>query len=264
MRPPGCAYFAVSLPLFAMRLPCPRATELQFRCIRSERELIAIAKRSDFPSRAGNRGFDIVVPRVRTERSRCDFGPSLRCPGSFTFPTCTSGAPYVPEAGEALQRIVPVPRAGRDRRERGPVAARQARTNSRRHGAFSIACRKVPMLVIPGNHDVPLYRVAERLLKPHELYRERDHAGPQSGPHARRASCWWDSIRPPRAAPSRTAGCIAINWNIASGSSRRRRRRRCGSWWPITTSRRARITCATGPCRRRAAPSIVSSTREWR
>ncbi len=30
----------------------------------------------------------------------------------------------------------------------------------------------VPQLVIPGNHDVPLYRVAERMLKPHALYRQ--------------------------------------------------------------------------------------------
>ncbi len=31
---------------------------------------------------------------------------------------------------------------------------------------------KVPMLVIPGNHDVPLYRVLERFNDPHELYKE--------------------------------------------------------------------------------------------
>ncbi len=30
----------------------------------------------------------------------------------------------------------------------------------------------VPRLVIPGNHDVPLYRIAERMLAPHALYRE--------------------------------------------------------------------------------------------
>ncbi len=30
----------------------------------------------------------------------------------------------------------------------------------------------VPRLVIPGNHDVPLYRVVERLFDPHCLYRE--------------------------------------------------------------------------------------------
>ena len=30
----------------------------------------------------------------------------------------------------------------------------------------------VPTLIVPGNHDVPLYRVRERLLHPHALYRE--------------------------------------------------------------------------------------------
>ena len=30
----------------------------------------------------------------------------------------------------------------------------------------------IPMLIIPGNHDVPLWRVAERLANPHGLYRE--------------------------------------------------------------------------------------------
>jgi 3',5'-cyclic AMP phosphodiesterase CpdA len=30
----------------------------------------------------------------------------------------------------------------------------------------------VPRMVIPGNHDVPLYRIAERLRDPHGLYRE--------------------------------------------------------------------------------------------
>jgi 3',5'-cyclic AMP phosphodiesterase CpdA len=30
----------------------------------------------------------------------------------------------------------------------------------------------VPRVVIPGNHDVPLYRVAERLLDPHRQYRK--------------------------------------------------------------------------------------------
>jgi 3',5'-cyclic AMP phosphodiesterase CpdA len=31
---------------------------------------------------------------------------------------------------------------------------------------------QIPQLVIPGNHDVPLYRFLERMLDPHRLYRE--------------------------------------------------------------------------------------------
>lgn len=30
----------------------------------------------------------------------------------------------------------------------------------------------VPQLVIPGNHDVPLYRIYERMVNPHGLYCE--------------------------------------------------------------------------------------------
>jgi 3',5'-cyclic AMP phosphodiesterase CpdA len=30
----------------------------------------------------------------------------------------------------------------------------------------------VTKVVVPGNHDVPLYRIAERLMQPHKLYRE--------------------------------------------------------------------------------------------
>ncbi len=33
----------------------------------------------------------------------------------------------------------------------------------------------IPLLVVPGNHDVPLYRVFERLFKPLALYREIIH-----------------------------------------------------------------------------------------
>ncbi|MEZ6065429.1 MAG: hypothetical protein R3B90_06895 [Planctomycetaceae bacterium] len=31
---------------------------------------------------------------------------------------------------------------------------------------------QVPIVRIPGNHDVPLYRVWERLTDPHRLYRQ--------------------------------------------------------------------------------------------
>jgi 3',5'-cyclic AMP phosphodiesterase CpdA len=38
--------------------------------------------------------------------------------------------------------------------------------------AFLNQLPEVPTIVIPGNHDVPLYRVAERLFDPHGLYRK--------------------------------------------------------------------------------------------
>jgi 3',5'-cyclic AMP phosphodiesterase CpdA len=81
------------------------------------------------------------------------------------------GRPYLPEAGEALQRIAPslephVIVVSGDISQRAKAREFEA---ARR---FLDRLPKVPMLVIPGNHDVPLYRVAERLVRPHGLYRE--------------------------------------------------------------------------------------------
>jgi 3',5'-cyclic AMP phosphodiesterase CpdA len=81
------------------------------------------------------------------------------------------GPPYVPEAGEALQRIVPS--IGPDAIVvSGDLSQRAKRHQFEEARRFLDRLPKVPMLVIPGNHDVPLYRIAERLLKPHGLYGE--------------------------------------------------------------------------------------------
>jgi 3',5'-cyclic AMP phosphodiesterase CpdA len=81
------------------------------------------------------------------------------------------GPPYVPEAGEALQRIArslepDIIVVSGDLSQR---AKRRQFEDARR---FLNRLPSVPMLIVPGNHDVPLYRVAERFLKPHALYRE--------------------------------------------------------------------------------------------
>lgn len=81
------------------------------------------------------------------------------------------GPHYVPEAGEALQAIAPALDADAivisgDFTQR---AKRQQFEHARR---FVDRLPKVPMLLIPGNHDVPLYRVAERWFRPHDLYCE--------------------------------------------------------------------------------------------
>ena len=81
------------------------------------------------------------------------------------------GPAYLPEAGEALQAIAPsldpdVIVISGDFTQR---AKRQQFEQARR---FVDRLPKVPMLLIPGNHDVPLYRVAERWMRPHDLYRE--------------------------------------------------------------------------------------------
>jgi 3',5'-cyclic AMP phosphodiesterase CpdA len=81
------------------------------------------------------------------------------------------GPHYVPEAGEALQQIVPslAPDAIVVNGDLSQRAKRHQFEDARR---FIKRLPHVPTLTVPGNHDVPLYRIAERLLKPHALYRE--------------------------------------------------------------------------------------------
>jgi 3',5'-cyclic AMP phosphodiesterase CpdA len=80
------------------------------------------------------------------------------------------GAPYLPRVGEALQRIAPALRADAiivsgDLTQRArPEQFRQARE-------FIDQLPHLPRLAIPGNHDVPLYRVWERITDPLGEYR---------------------------------------------------------------------------------------------
>jgi 3',5'-cyclic AMP phosphodiesterase CpdA len=81
------------------------------------------------------------------------------------------GPPYVPRVGQALLDIVPSLHADAivvsgDLTQRAkPQQFLDAR-------AFLDRMSDVPRIVIPGNHDVPLYRVAERLLNPLGLFRK--------------------------------------------------------------------------------------------
>lgn len=81
------------------------------------------------------------------------------------------GPPYRPEVGQAVLKLAPtlnvdaVVVSGDLTQRAKPeqfLAAKQ----------FLGKLPDVPQLVIPGNHDVPLYRVVERLLNPHGVYRE--------------------------------------------------------------------------------------------
>ena len=81
------------------------------------------------------------------------------------------GKPYVPEVGEAVVRAahelaVDVIVASGDFTQR---AKREEYAQAR---AFLDRLPKLPVVVVPGNHDVPLFRVAERIFAPHRLYRE--------------------------------------------------------------------------------------------
>jgi 3',5'-cyclic AMP phosphodiesterase CpdA len=80
------------------------------------------------------------------------------------------GPPYTPAVGEALLAIAPLLRpdvivASGDFTQRAKAhqfaAARK----------FLDALPAVPLVTVPGNHDVPLYRVIERIFRPYAHYR---------------------------------------------------------------------------------------------
>lgn len=81
------------------------------------------------------------------------------------------GPPFVPEVAEAAMRSA-------NRLHPDVIVVSGDLTQRARRDQFLAAREyidrfpKVPTLVIPGNHDVPLYRVAERLGDPHRLYKE--------------------------------------------------------------------------------------------
>ncbi|MGB4709126.1 MAG: metallophosphoesterase family protein [Fuerstiella sp.] len=81
------------------------------------------------------------------------------------------GPPFVAEVGEAMVRIAPHLNADaivvsgdftQRAKEEQFLAAR----------AFLDRLPDVPRLYVPGNHDVPLYRLRERLFDPHGMYKK--------------------------------------------------------------------------------------------
>jgi 3',5'-cyclic AMP phosphodiesterase CpdA len=81
------------------------------------------------------------------------------------------GPPYVPKVGEAVLRIAAALHPDAIVIS-GDLTQRAKRQQFIRAREFIDLLPRVPKLVVPGNHDVPLYRVAERILRPHALYRK--------------------------------------------------------------------------------------------
>ncbi len=81
------------------------------------------------------------------------------------------GPPYLPAAGEALLRaadeldpdVIVVS---------GDFSQRARREQFASARAFLDRLPERPLVVVPGNHDVPLYRVFERIFSPYRNYRE--------------------------------------------------------------------------------------------
>jgi len=81
------------------------------------------------------------------------------------------GPPYVELVGEAVLRIAPLLKPDAVIVS-GDLTQRAKRDQFLAAKAFLLQLPKVPQLVIPGNHDVPLYRLVERWNHPLQLYRE--------------------------------------------------------------------------------------------
>ena len=81
------------------------------------------------------------------------------------------GPPYREEAGEAVLRL-----ANKSAIDAiivsGDLTQRAKREQFEAARDFLSRLPSVPQLVIPGNHDVPLYRLFERMLAPHGLYQK--------------------------------------------------------------------------------------------
>ncbi len=80
------------------------------------------------------------------------------------------GPPYHPPAGEALLRFAEKLRPTAVVAS-GDFTQRAREEQFREARAFLDRLPRVPVVVTPGNHDVPLYRIKDRLLDPYEGYR---------------------------------------------------------------------------------------------
>lgn len=81
------------------------------------------------------------------------------------------GPPFVPKVGDALLHSAALLQpdvvvVSGDLTQRAKPDQFEAAKN------FLEQLPRVPKLIVPGNHDVPMYRFLERLLSPHSLYRK--------------------------------------------------------------------------------------------
>ena len=81
------------------------------------------------------------------------------------------GPPFVPAVADALLQTIPLIEPDVIVIS-GDLTQRAKRHQFEQARAFFDRLQPVPLLVIPGNHDVPLWRVVERLTRPHALYCE--------------------------------------------------------------------------------------------
>jgi 3',5'-cyclic AMP phosphodiesterase CpdA len=81
------------------------------------------------------------------------------------------GPPYRPEVGAAALRVAPELQADAIVVS-GDLTQRAKAEQFASAREFLDGLPPVPTVVVPGNHDVPLYRVRERMFHPHRNYRD--------------------------------------------------------------------------------------------
>ncbi len=81
------------------------------------------------------------------------------------------GPPFVPAVGEAVLRSAAELRADCIIAS-GDFTQRAKREQFAAARAWLDRLPEVPLVVVPGNHDIPLYRVYERLFSPYALYEQ--------------------------------------------------------------------------------------------
>jgi 3',5'-cyclic AMP phosphodiesterase CpdA len=79
------------------------------------------------------------------------------------------GKPFLPEIGEVLRRKIE--KLSPDLLViSGDLTQRAKPKEFRAARAYLDRVSSIPQLVVPGNHDIPLYRIFERLFQPYKLY----------------------------------------------------------------------------------------------
>jgi len=81
------------------------------------------------------------------------------------------GPPFLPAVAEAFLQTIPL-LAPDAIVVSGDLTQRAKRHQFEEARRFFDRMSDYPMLIIPGNHDVALWRIHERLVRPHALYRE--------------------------------------------------------------------------------------------
>ncbi len=110
----------------------------------------------------------MTVPAINEPNDPVTDGPPVRL---LHVSDLHFGPPYVPEVGEALVQVaatLPVDAVVVS----GDLTQRAEREQFIAAAAFIDRLPNVPRLVIPGNHDVPLYDIARRMRDPLRTYRE--------------------------------------------------------------------------------------------